>query len=63
MLFKKENPKTLIEGIDRAQKLLDERFEKKQIPVEIYQKQSAEFARRREKYLKKMGKDRYDIYE
>jgi len=61
MLFKKEDPKTLLEGIKKAQKLLDERYEKGQVSPEIYQKQSSEFAKRREKYLKKLGKSIYDV--
>ena len=54
--FKKQKPKTVIEGLDRAQKLLDERFEKKQVSIEYYQKQSMEFRKKREKYEKKLNK-------
>lgn len=54
--FKKQNPKTVIEGLDRAQKFLDERFEKKQVSIEYYQKQSMEFRKKREKYEKKLNK-------
>lgn len=54
--FKREDPKTIIEGLDRAQKLLDERFEKKQVSLEYYQKQSLEFRKKREKYEKKLNK-------
>jgi len=62
MLFKKEDPKLVLQGIDRAQKLLDERLEKKLISHDLYIKQSTEFNKKREKYLKKLGKDRYDVY-
>lgn len=62
MLFKKEDPKTMIEGIDRALKLLEDRYNKKQITYDVFIKQSQEFNKRREKYLKKMGKDKYDVY-
>lgn len=61
MLFKKEDPKTLLEGIKKAQKLLDERYEKGLISPEMYQKQSNEFAKKRDKYLKKLGLSIYDI--
>ena len=54
--LKREDPKTIIEGLDRAQKLLDERFEKKQVSLEYYQKQSLEFRKKREKYEKKLNK-------
>ncbi len=54
--FKRENPKTVLEGLDRAQKLLDERLEKKQVSLEFYQKQSLEFRKKREKYEKKLNK-------
>lgn len=54
--FKRENPKTVLEGLDRSQKLLDERLEKKQVSLEYYQKQSLEFRKKREKYEKKLNK-------
>lgn len=54
--FKREDPKTVIEGLDRAQKLLDDRFEKKQVSIEYYQKQSLIFRKKREKYEKKLSK-------
>lgn len=53
MFFKpKQDPQTLLEGLDQAQKLLDERYEKKQITIETYKKQALEFGKRREKYQK-----------
>lgn len=60
-LFKREDPKTILEGLDRAQAMLDDRFEKKLITPEAYQKQCLEFRARREKYEKKLGKKKYDI--
>ena len=54
--FKREDPKTVLEGIDRAQKILDERFEKKQVSLDYYQKQSMEFRKKREKYERKLNK-------
>lgn len=56
MFFKKEDPKILLEGLDKAQKLLDERYEKKMITVEMYQRQCAEFGKKREEYIKKINK-------
>lgn len=54
--FKREDPKTVLEGIERAQKILDERFEKKQVSLDYYQKQSMEFRKKREKYERKLNK-------
>lgn len=55
----RKDPRTELEGLDRAQKILDERYEKKQVSSEVYQKQSLVFLKQREKYekrLKKSGK-------
>ena len=49
----RKDPKNELEGLERAQKLLDERYEKKLITPEAYQKQCIEFGKRREKYRKK----------
>ena len=56
MFFKKENPKMLLEGLEKAQKLLDERYEKRMITPEMYNKQCAEFGKKREIYMKKINK-------
>ena len=42
--------------------MLDERFQRKEISNEIYQKQSLAFRERIEKCEKKMGIDKYDQY-
>ncbi len=60
-LFKREDPKNVLEGLDRAQAMLDDRYQKKLIPLEVYQKQSLEFRKRREKYEKKLGTKKWDI--
>ena len=60
--MKKENPKTILEGLDRAQEMLDQRLEAKLITPEMYQKQSMEFRKKREKYEKKLGISKYDKY-
>lgn len=52
----RKDPKTELEGLDRAQKILDERYERKQVSSEVYIKQCLEFQKRREKYEKKLGK-------
>lgn len=59
MFFKmnQNEAKRSLESLERAQKLLDERFEKKQIDFSVYQKQCAEFGRRREKLRKSLGED------
>ncbi len=56
--FKRENPKTVLEGLDRAQEMLDERYEKKQITIEQYQQQCMEFAKKREKYQKQLDRQK-----
>ncbi len=61
LLFNRKDPKNELEGLDRAQAMLDDRFQKKLITPEMYQKQSMEFRRRREKYEKKLGKKSWDI--
>ena len=54
--FERKDPKNELEGLERAQKILDERYEKGQVSLEVYQKQCMEFQRRREKYEKQMKK-------
>lgn len=55
-LFDRKDPKTELEGLERAQKLLDERYERGQVLPEVYTKQCAEFNKRREKYIAKLKK-------
>lgn len=54
--FQKENPETLLEGLDKALALLNERYQKKQITIEQFQKQAMEFTKKREKYQRKLEK-------
>ena len=56
MLFKKENPETIIEGLDKALEILKERYEKKIITREEFSKQCEQLGKKREKYLKKLEK-------
>lgn len=56
----RKDPKTELEGLERAQKILDERYQKGQVMDVVYQKQCLEFQKRREKYEKKLKKsDKY----
>jgi hypothetical protein len=52
----RKDPKTELEGLERAQKLLDDRYARGQVTPEIYMKQSAEFGKRKEKYIQKRKK-------
>ncbi len=52
----RKDPKTELEGLERAQRILDERYQRKQVSDEIYRKQSLEFQKRREQYEKKLKK-------
>ena len=56
MLFKKENPETIIEGLDKALEILKERYEKKIITLEEFSKQCEQLGKKREKYFKKLEK-------
>ena len=63
-LFKKESKtdaKAALESLERAQKDLDERFEKGQVPVTVYQKQCEEFGKRRDKLRKILGEEYFEI--
>lgn len=53
----RKDPKTELEGLERAQKILDERYQKGQVMDVVYQKQCLEFQKRREKYEKKLKKN------
>ncbi len=55
-LFKRQDPKTELEGLERAQRILDERYEKGQVLPEVYAKQSMQFREKREKLEKKLKK-------
>lgn len=59
MFFKpnKTKAKRTLESLEKAQAILDERFEKKQVSIEVYQKQCQEFGKRREKLRKILGEE------
>ena len=52
----RKDPKTELEGLERAQKILDERYQKKQVPEEVYRRQCLLFLEQREKYERKLRK-------
>ena len=56
MLFRRVNPKTELEGIDRAIEILNDRFQKKLISLDEFNKKSLEFGKRKAKYFKKLEK-------
>ena len=56
MLFRRVDPKTELEGIDRAVEILNDRFQKKLISLEEFNTKSLEFGRRKAKCLKKLEK-------
>jgi len=64
MLFFKKMSETegrrALDSLESAQKLLDERFEKKQIDFTAYQKQCEEFGKRREKIRRELGDKIFD---
>lgn len=57
--FNRKDPKTELEGLERAQQILDERNKKGQILPEVYAKKCMEFQKQREKYEKKLKKQGY----
>lgn len=58
MFFKPINPKNELESLDRALEILQDRYEKKAISLEVFSKQCREIAKKREKYQKKLKKRR-----
>ena len=56
MLFKKENPQTIIDGLDKALEILQKRYEQKNITLEEFTKKCEELGKKRQKYQKKLEK-------
>lgn len=52
----RKDPKTELEGLERAQRILDERYKMHQVSEEVYRRQCMEFMKQREKYEKKLAK-------
>lgn len=62
MFFQPKDPKTEIEGLDRALEILQDRYEKKAITIEVFSKQCQEIAKKKEKYQKKLAKMERKMY-
>ncbi len=62
MLFRRVDPKTEIEGINRAIEILNDRYQKKLISIEEFNKKSHEFGKKKAKYLKKLEKQNGNNY-
>ena len=62
--FNRKDPKTELEGLERAQQILDERFKKGQVSNEVYMQQSRTFGERKAKCIEKLKKQGkyYDNY-
>lgn len=62
MFFKpsKEKAKQALKNLEKAQKLLDDRFEKGQMESSVYYKQCQEFGKKREYFRKILGEDIFD---
>lgn len=62
MFFKPINPKTELEGLDKALEILQDRYEKKMISIETFSKQCREIAKKKEKYEKKLNKKKRKLF-
>lgn len=62
MLFKKKNPENIIEGLDKALEILQERYEKKTITLEEFSKKCEQLGKKREKHLKKLEKQNINFW-
>lgn len=62
MFFKPKDPKTELEGLDRALEILQDRYDKKAISLDVFSKQCQEIAKKREKYQKKLEKQERKMY-
>ncbi len=62
MFFKPKDPKTELEGLDRALEILQDRYDKKAISLDDFSRQCQEIAKKREKYQKKLEKQERKMY-
>ena len=62
MFFKPKDPKTELEGLDRALEILQDRYDKKAISLDDFSRQCQEKAKKREKYQKKLEKQERKMY-
>ena len=54
--FKKRDPKTELEGLDKALDILTKRYENKQITIEEFSKKCDVIGKKRAKYQKRLEK-------
>ena len=62
MFFKPKDPKTELEGLDRALEILQDRYDKKAISLDDFSRQCQEIAKKREKYQNKLEKQERKMY-
>ena len=62
MFFKPKDPKSELEGLDRALEILQDRYDKKAISLDDFSRQCQEIAKKREKYQKKLEKQERKMY-
>ena len=62
MFFKPKDPKTELEGLDRALEILQDLYDKKAISLDDFSRQCQEIAKKREKYQKKLEKQERKMY-
>ncbi len=62
MFFQNKDPKTELEGLDRALEILQDRYDKKAISIEVFSKKCEEIAKKRAKYQKKLRKQERNSY-
>ena len=58
MFFKPQDPKTELDSLDRALEILQDRYDKKVITIEQFSKECQEIAKKREKYQRKLEKQK-----
>lgn len=62
ILFQNKDPKTELEGLDKALEILQERYNRKAITIEQFSKQCQDIAKKRSKYKKKLEKQERNSY-
>ncbi len=58
MFFKPINPKTELDSLERALEILQDRYAKKVITIEQFSKECEKIAKKKEKYLKLIQKQK-----
>lgn len=62
MLFERKNPTDELNMLDKSLELLKERYEKKQITIEVFSKKCTEIGKKKEKLQKKLNKIHKERY-